>query len=308
MIRHPVDREVLGGLIEAENPTWPARAAARTELLRQAGAWDDGSSLWSEIKDVYRRLQHDKCAFCERRLAGPPYGAIDHDVEHFRPKGGVKAWPPARQRGSALSYGFATGDDWGEGYYLLAFHPWNYVTACKVCNTALKRSFFPVAGTRITGAEDPWEMASEDPFLLYPLGNLDMDPEELITFQAILPVPVARSGRRHRRAQVIIDFFRLNIREELLWERADRIVSLSMAMEVARTGTPARRAVAERNVAQHLSPFSPHTSCARAFHALYLSDQAEAERIADECQAYLDSHSRPEPARPRKSRGRAPHG
>jgi hypothetical protein len=293
MIRHPVPRADLELLIAAEKPAWLARAEARTTELRSAGRWDDGKKHWSEIKDVYRRLQHDKCAFCERRLAGPPYGAVDHDVEHFRPKAAVKAWPPARYRGKKLSYGFDTGGDWSEGYYLLAFHPWNYVTACKVCNSALKRSFFPVGAKRISKAEDPWQMGSERPFLVYPLGDLDEDPEKLITFAATLPVPRVKSGPRFRRASVIIDFFRLDIREELLWERSDRIVSLFMALRLAETGSPSERALAGRSIAQHVSPFSPHTSCSRAFLSLYREDPGEAEKIADECQEYLDSHSQP---------------
>jgi hypothetical protein len=293
MIRHPVPRAELERLIAAEKADWLAKAEVRTAELRSAKRWDDGKKFWSEIKDVYRRLQHDKCAFCERRLAGPPYGAVDHDVEHFRPKAAVKAWPPARQRGKKLSYGFETGGDWGEGYYLLAFHPWNYVTACKVCNSALKRSFFPVGAKRISKGEDPWQMGSERAFLLYPLGDLDEDPEDLITFYATLPVPRVKSGPRFRRASIVIDFFRLDIREELLWERSDRIVSLFMALRMADTGRPSDRSLAERSIVQHVSPFSPHTSCSRAFRSLYEVNPTEAERIADQCQAYLDSHSRP---------------
>lgn len=296
MIRHPVARDELEPLIDALDDRWLTKAGARTEELRRAGRWDGGVKIWSDIKGVYRGLQHDKCAFCERRLAGPPYGAVDHDVEHFRPKGAVRGWPPAARGRDRLSYSFETGGDWPEGYYLLAFNPWNYTTACKVCNSALKRSYFPVAGRRISGAEDPWALKSEGAFLVYPLGEMDADPESLITFRANLPVPRVKSGPRFRRASVIIDFFRLDIREELLWERSDRIVSLFMALDLAATGSASRRALAERSIAQHLSPFSPHTSCSRAFHDLYQADPDEAARIADECQLYLDSHSRPQPA------------
>jgi hypothetical protein len=293
MIRHVVTQP-LEALIAAENAGWLAGAAARTEELRSAGRWDDGRKTWSEIKGVYRRLQHDKCAFCERRLGGQPYGAVEHDVEHFRPKAAVKAWPPQTEaKKRRVSYRFATGDAWDEGYYLLAFHPWNYVTACKTCNSALKRSYFPVAGARISGGEDPRRMKSEKPFLVYPLGDMDDDPETLITFRGSIPVPRFRSGVRHRRASVVIDFFRLDIREELLWERSDRIVSLFMALRMAEGGSAADRALGERNVALHLSPYSPHTNCARAFRTLYDQDRDEAGEIADLAQAYLDSHSRP---------------
>jgi len=293
MIRHVVNQP-LETLIAAENAAWLAGAAARTEDLRKAGRWDDGKKTWSGIKTVYRTLQHDKCAFCERRLAGPPYGAVEHDVEHFRPKAAVKEWPPQTgPKKKRLSYSFATGGAWDEGYYLLAFHPWNYVTACKTCNSALKRSFFPVSGTRISRGEDPWAMKAEKPFLVYPLGDLDDDPERLITFRGNIPVPRTRSGVRQRRAAVMIDFFRLDIREELLWERSDRIVSLFMALRMAESASAGDRALGERNVALHLSPFSPHTNCSRAFGALYAQSPGEAREIAELSQAYLDSHSRP---------------
>lgn len=295
MIRHVVTQP-LETLIAAEKTGWLAGAQTRTDELRKAGKWDDGKKTWSEIKSVYRRLQHDKCAFCERRLAGSPYGAVEHDVEHFRPKAAVKEWPPQTgPKTSRLSYPFTTGGAWDEGYYLLAFHPWNYVTACKTCNSALKRSFFPTAGTRISKGDDPWRMKEEKPFLVYPLGDLDDDdPETLITFRGSLPLPRFKSGARHRRAAVMIDFFRLDIREELLWERSDRIVSLYMSLRMAESAAAADRALGERNVALHLSPYSPHTSCARAFAALYDADPDQAWEIAELSQAYLDSHSQPD--------------
>jgi len=292
MIRHVVDQP-LEALITAKDAGWLTGAAARTDELRRAGRWDDGGKTWSDIKDVYRKLQHEKCAFCERRLSGKPYGAVEHDVEHFRPKAAVNEWPPQTgPKEARFSYPFATGGAWDEGYYLLAFHPWNYVTACKTCNSALKRSFFPVAGPRVSGGDDPRKMASEKPFLVYPLGDLDVDPETLITFRGSIPIPRFKSGARHRRAAVMIDFFRLDIREELLWERSDRIVSLFMALRLAESNSNSDRALGEKSVVQHLSPSSPHTSCARAFKALYGEKPNEAREIAELAQAYLDSHSR----------------
>ena len=50
---------------------------------------------WSNIKYLFINIQHNKCAFCERKLAArEDGGAIEHDVEHFRPKNAIKAWKP----------------------------------------------------------------------------------------------------------------------------------------------------------------------------------------------------------------------
>lgn len=289
MIRHPVAPERLEELIRAHDPTWAGRARARTDAFRKAGRYGERSGIWGEIKPVYMALQHAKCAYCERRLAGLPYGTIEHDLEHYRPKSEVKRWPTqriARERG--IAYDFDTGEEMKEGYYLLAYHPWNYATACKTCNSALKSSYFPTAGTRVSGGEDPWRMKTEKPFLLYPLGDLDEDPEAVITFVGILPVPRARSGHRFRRAQVTIDFFELDTREELLRERAEQVRSFHMALRLLETGSAADQAEAKAAIEGHRAPHSPHAGCVRAFHALYERDRNEAEEIFALIRAYLE--------------------
>lgn len=191
MIRYPFTLDELRSRIEAEAPGWLGRAAERTERFRRAGRYDEESGIWSQIKAVYMRLQHCKCAYCERRLASEDFGgAIEHDLEHYRPKGPVLAWPSkAIERERGISYRFATGEAFPEGYYLLAYHLLNYVTACRKCNSPLKASFFPIAGSRGAQSEDPVSLRGEAPFLLYPLGDLDEDPEEVLTFDGINPVP-----------------------------------------------------------------------------------------------------------------------
>lgn len=293
MIRYPITFEELRSLIEAEAPGWLAQAAKRTERFRRAGRYDEASGIWSRIKRVYMRLQRCKCAYCERRLASEDFGgAIEHDLEHYRPKGPVPAWPSemiSRERG--ISYRFATGEPFPEGYYLLAYHVLNYVTACKKCNSPLKASFFPIAGARGLQKDDPVLLREEAPFLLYPLGDLDEDPEEVLTFDGIIPVPRVRRGPRSQRARVTIDFFELDEREELWRGRAEVIVSLFIAMESLRQGEETLRERATRAVTALLSPASEHTNCGRSFRALYDRDRGRAEEIAERAQAYLDSQS-----------------
>ncbi len=295
MIRHPVTLPELRRRIEAEAPGWIRRATRRTEKFRKAGKYGEASNIWSEIKAVYMRLQSFKCAYCERRLASEDFGgAIEHDLEHYRPKGAVPAWPSAQiasERG--ISYRFATGDAFPDGYYLLAYHPFNYATACKKCNSPLKSSFFPVAGPRGSGSDDPAALQTEKPFLLYPIGDLDEDdPEEVLTFDGVIPVPKVPRGPRHRRARVTIDFFELDQREELWRGRAEVIVALFIALWVQQNNTDEKaRTVADRAATTLLSSASAHTNCARSFRELYRRDPLRAEEIADRAQAYLDSHS-----------------
>ena len=86
MIRVFTTAAALLAAIEAHRPGWLARAEARTEILAAGGADPEFPSLWAEIKTVFIRLQHSKCVYCEKELEDQP---IEHDVEHYRPKGKV---------------------------------------------------------------------------------------------------------------------------------------------------------------------------------------------------------------------------
>ena len=297
MIRYDISDADLRARIEAESPGWLKRASRRTAACRKKRAFDGGGPIWSDVKPVYMRLQHDKCAYCERKLEGEPYGRIEHDVEHFRPKNGVKAWPDDRIRAERrIDYDFPTGRDWGQGYYLLAFHPRNYITACKSCNTPLKSNYFPIAGRRRgPQADDPARLAPEQPYLLYPLGDRDDDPEEVLTFDGIVPKPSKRSGHRRRRALVTIDFFELDTREELLRGRAEKVRELKLALIVEESSgpSPADKALAERTIAGLQSERSPHSNCVRSFLRLYRRDRPHAEAIFQAAMEYLESLDAP---------------
>jgi hypothetical protein len=287
MIRYSVTLDDLNSLIDAEKPGWRDRASARTQAFVAAQKYNESAGIWSEIKAVYMRLQHDKCLYCERQLSGASYGSIEHDLEHFRPKSRVRKWPPSS---SSLSISFPTGAASTKGYYWLAYHPMNYGTACKTCNSPLKSDYFPVARTRGSVAEDPTALlTSEAPFLIYPLGDTDEDPEQLLTFDGVRPVPVKKTGPRHRRAKVTIAFFALDIREELLRERSEQLVALHNALVLINVGTPAQRAIAEQDVSRLQTPKSRHSSCVKAACRLYQEDTASAEAIFQAVREYLDS-------------------
>jgi hypothetical protein len=282
MIRYPVDRNALLQEIEAEVPGWIERARQRTERFRAAGQYDERSGIWSEIKNVFRRLQAQKCAFCERQLAGEPFGAIEHDVEHYRPKSSVRRWPPASRE---LRYDFDTGDEMETGYYLLAYSVFNYVTACKVCNTPLKSNYFPIAGRRASATTDDFRhLARERPFLPFPLGDADTDPEELIAFDGILAVPSSPDLESHewRRAAVTIDFFALNEREELRRERAQMMKGTYFALRFRDDEDEVTRETARQWLARIDTPEQPHANCLRSFVRLYHADPVRAAAIVQE--------------------------
>ena len=65
MIRYPVDRIELEGLIDSHWNGWRPEATTRTNDLLAAGKYVKASPIWGRVKAVFMFLQHYKCAFCE---------------------------------------------------------------------------------------------------------------------------------------------------------------------------------------------------------------------------------------------------
>ena len=270
-------------------PNWKSRSKTRTANFAKSGKYDENSGIWSEIKPVYMELQHAKCGYCEKWLESADYGSIEHDLEHYRPKSRVRAYPPisddiaSRDDRASIAYDFVTGDAWDTGYFRLAYHPLNYLTACKTCNTILKSDYFPVAAPRISGADHPQDLAGEEPFLLYPIGTLDDDPESLIGFEGVIAIPVGATLAARRRARVTIDFFQLNNREDLRRQRVEIIYALSFALTVLEDNPVAeseRRAKLFIN--SRMGSEVHHANCARCFVRLFQSNSRRALRLADQ--------------------------
>lgn len=292
MIRYPISNAELVALVDAENGTWRTRAQTRTQALTTAGRYVKASEFWSEIKIVFMRLQHFKCVFCERPLAGEQVGAVEQDVEHFRPKGRVTAWP--KKKGP--KYTFSTGAADPKGYYWLAYDLQNYAASCKPCNSTLKSDGFPIAaaarGPPLSSVGSLH--ASETPFLIYPIGDIDDDPEELITFNGIVVQAKATDEAGKRRAQVTIDFFKLNEREELWHQRAHIIRSMFDAFDISRTALDHdRRQDALDTLDNMTDPQSPHTSCARRYRELLETNPAGGWELYKVAKTYLKRPIRP---------------
>jgi hypothetical protein len=293
MIRYNITEAKLKAAVTTLSANWLTQAETKTKAFITAKKYSETSGSWSEIKDAYMSLQANKCAYCERKLSGPRFGKVEHDVEHYRPKGSIRLWPsPSEVTKRGISYDFPTGGGADKGYYWLAYHLFNYATACKTCNSSLKKDSFPIAGTRGGVKKAPKELRTiEKPFLIYPLGTVDEDPSSLITFVGITPVPKAASGQKRRRALVTIDFFELDTREELLYERAELITALWANLRLKAIGSAADKAQAKARLAAAVKAGAPHSSCAKAFIELAGSDPALAEAQFDAAIDYVASHS-----------------
>ena len=285
MIRYPFDQTQVEKEIEKIDNKWLKKAAIRTKGFIEKGFFEEKSSIWSSVKPVYMALQHNKCIFCERQFEGVEYGKIEHDLEHFRPKGKVGAWPGSDNE--AQRYDFPTGDKFDAGYYWLAYDLHNYAAACKVCNSTFKKTFFPIGANRVSfpvneqDKPSSVELASEKPLLCYPLGEIDDDPEDLITFIATIAVPVHATGYKHERAKVMIDFFGLNERELLQNERAQMISVVGPVFEKQSVGLASADDL--EIIRMTMAPHQRHSACLKAFARLWTTDAPLAKQIYESC-------------------------
>lgn len=283
MIRYPYDSAAVEAAIEALDPNWHTKAATRTHSFIAKGRYEETSAIWSIVKPVFIRLQHEKCVFCERRLEGAPYGPVEWDLEHFRPKSNVAVWPDPERHGH-INYGAALGGGWDTGYYWLTYELRNYAASCKVCNTRFKLNYFPVASDRANVGASVDALSGERPLLCYPLGDIDEDPEHLVTFDLTTAIPTHNTGERALRGQVIIDFFGLNARDNIHRDRAQMIAILGAFLDERDRGEARPKILA---AIDHLrGPHVPHAACVRAFQRLWEIDPVRARRGYDACRFY----------------------
>lgn len=295
MIRYAVGRQQLLDDIEAEKPGWLQRAKAATAANAAAGHYTAGADIWGEIKRVYIRLQHEKCVYCESKLQGSELAAKVHEVEHFRPKSRLRAWPGSASR---LPPGYTapcpTGGPSDVGYYLLAYHPFNYAIACTRCNSTLKSDWFPVRGKRKVRLADPSWGHAEDPLLIYPISDLDDDPASLIGFDGVLPEPVTTDLQKAQRAAVTITFFALDA-EDLTSRRASILFPLWIVLRAqAQTADPQLAADAAGAVKAICAPAAEFSACAASFKALFAADPTKAAALAQAARGLI-SGLRPNP-------------
>ena len=289
MIRYAVTLEELRARVERDVPGWGARAKRRTGKFRRKKKYDERSSIWSEVKPVFMELQGaGKCCFCERKFESGELGRHELDIEHFRPKRNVKRCP---QRRVGEGIRLTAPPEGNHGYHLLAYHLFNYAAACKPCNSGIEQGYFPIAGDYHLRGEHPAEMRAERPWLFYPTGSMDVDPEDVISFRVVFPRSEHTSQNLKQRGLATIAFFALDdvsARKNLLRERAMVIVLLRGQLGRA---TDHHDAAAGAFAESLLASNSPHANCARSFTRLFLEDRAEADAVAEEAENFLLSRS-----------------
>jgi hypothetical protein len=161
---------------------------------------------------------------------------------------------------------------------------------------AAETQLFPIAGRRGPREADLSSLHNEKPYLIYPLGDWEEDPEDLIGFVGIIPVARQHSGFGRARAEVTIKFFELSPeddgREELGRERAHCLVALDNALGILESHpSPARKETALADIKRLQRSSSPHASCVRSALALYKDDPRQAGALFAAARAYWDSHS-----------------
>lgn len=291
MIRYPITEDELYSRIDALNNTWRIRASYRTDEIRN-GTPAEKKGIWSEIKQIFMELQANKCAFCEKKLEDQ---AIEHDVEHFRPKTEIQPWrvpPSLRNENIILSNSSSVKEP---GYRLLTYHPLNYATACKSCNSTFKGKYFPIAGRRNSEATDPRSLSHERAYCIFPVGNHDTDPEDLIKFFALSPQP-RRTGFDRKRALVTIELFKLDDvkkRLGLLHDRAESLETLYLALKCLENPTNTedeKKSIAE-TIERLTNKDSAHTNCLRCFKNLWENNRSEAQEIVVRITKFLKTKS-----------------
>lgn len=288
MIRVPVTKAQLNQLIDDEAPAWRNLASKRTSNVENNPNYNI-TSIWSDVKIVYMRLQHSKCIFCEKKIEPE---AIEQDVEHFRPKNEVKRWPVPSWLASDPSFFIQQPSAETEpGYRLIAYHPRNYAASCKTCNSTYKANYFPIAGGRTSLAKNPDEMQSEQAFLIMPLGDVDDDPEQLIEFEGFIPQAKQTSGHGAFRAKVTIELLGLAERKGLLRERIEGISDMYRAFLLFQTGVQSNIDAAQVGIDALIDAKSRHANCMRCYKDVCETDWALADSIYKSAIAYAKTIS-----------------
>ncbi|QGJ79194.1 hypothetical protein CN204_31890 [Sinorhizobium meliloti] len=185
------------------------------------------------VRDALQNLFHNKCAYCESKIAG----SQDTDIEHYRPKGRVT---------DALKSGVAH-----PGYWWLAMEWTNLVLACTHCNqrrkqliykpgmseeeivavieanrtvTVGKLDAFPTANASWVTAHTE-DVATEQPLLIDPT---KVDPEQHLDWVVDENLSTVRARGGSEVGQTSIDIYALN-RRRLTEDRMSKLYLLQIA-------------------------------------------------------------------------------
>ena len=163
------------------------------------------------VKAALRKVQHDKCCFCESKVTHISYG----DVEHFRPKAGVKQRP-----GAPIEK---------PGYYWLACEWSNLFFSCQLCNQRYKENLFPLKKPFNRAKSHNDNIDIEEPIFINPTE----DVEKYISFREEVIFAIDDNPR----GKATIKALGLN-RDELNNMRKDYYDKLELIYELANLKPP----------------------------------------------------------------------
>lgn len=157
--------------LEAEYTAQPqACQAPRNQLLKaEAGIYGH-----LQVKQALIDDQHGKCCYCESRFEATGFG----DVEHFRPKAGVRQQPKAPLE--------------KPGYYWLAYDWSNLLFSCEICNRRHKSNLFPLLNPASRARSHNDRISHERPLLPHPCHT---NPATELTFNRHIAVAHNASER-----------------------------------------------------------------------------------------------------------------
>lgn len=192
-----------------------------------------------EVKGSLRYFQNNKCCYCEKSLVD-----IFVDVEHFRPKTGIKINGQRTLR--------------RPGYFWLAYSWDNLLLACEFCNRVHKKNYFPLESESDRASVTHRDTVGEVPLLINPAHE---DPETHIGFRDEYPFAIGGSVK----GKMTIELVGLD-RETLNEKRRSHLVLVHALYRIAQQvppwpETPDARVQLERMV----SDSGEYASCTRRY-------------------------------------------
>jgi uncharacterized protein (TIGR02646 family) len=136
-------------------------------------AFSSGVYGSSKVKNALKRIQHNKCCYCEAIFEANYAG----DVDHYRPKGAIGSGKNRIR----------------PGYYWLAYLWNNLYYACADCDQYRKRAAFPLVDERRRALDHHANLALENPLILDPGGATN--PRDHVKFKLDVPMGISDAGR-----------------------------------------------------------------------------------------------------------------
>lgn len=332
MIRHRISEELARRVTEEVAEWGPLTERAEAHYLRYGQALSSAQnahaaethaekearlkaarSCWKPLRRIMRALQKHKCAYCEQALPAGEPGLSAFHIEHIRPTRGASRWKTDAYTSEAIPAGWrerrgrplVRSPGPRDGYPWLAYELDNLCAACSVCNQALKRNYFPIAGEPGEADADLGTLDRvERPLLLRPVGDDDrLDPDEHLTFEGFAPRSrFTEDDPRTERVRVTVRLLGLSpsAPDEGAEERIELLTGRCNALNAAWAVIRLRELAAQRNdaaaEAEHASELAQlcqvgaaHTACVRALVESFERDPEGTARVMEAVRTARDT-------------------